>query len=257
MVVLVDQLQPVLGIKAVIEQLQLPFCVASNSRVEKVHAMLNITGLLASFEGKIFTACQVKSPKPAPDVYLYAAKAFNTDPSDCLVIGVVVAKGAQLYESTPAISIKRMPSGWMVIMPQGRVFADQVMLASNAYSDWFNPTLAPKIAKSLIPVITWQMATEPQPEDIRTKILPGRQAVSDTHGDLRFFRWDARHRLVTGGALIFPRNGAERMRQIVGERMAKIFPHMGVPKFDFVWSGRIGMTAELSLPIIPSYYRGY
>ncbi len=157
---------------------------------------------------------------------------------------VVVAKGAQLYESTPAISIKRMPVGWMVITPQGRVFADQIMLASNAYSDWFNPALAPEVAKSLIPVITWQMATEPQSEDVRTKILPGRQAVSDTHGDLRFFRWDARHRLVTGGALIFPRNGAERMRQIVGERMAKIFPHMGIPKFDFVWNGRIGMTAD-------------
>lgn len=157
---------------------------------------------------------------------------------------VVVAKGAQLYESTPAISIKRMPADWMVTTPQGRVFADQIMLASNAYSDWFSPALAPKVAKSLIPVITWQMATEPQSEDIRTRILPGRQAVSDTHGDLRFFRWDARHRLVTGGALILPYNGAERMRKIVGERMAKIFPHMGVSKFDFIWSGRIGMTAD-------------
>jgi HAD superfamily hydrolase (TIGR01509 family) len=99
MVVLADQLQPVPGIKTVIGQLQLPFCVASNSRVEKVRAMLNITGLLTSFEGKIFTACQVMNPKPAPDVYLYAAKAFNTDPSDCIVIedtpvGVSAAKAA-------------------------------------------------------------------------------------------------------------------------------------------------------------------
>lgn len=157
---------------------------------------------------------------------------------------VVITKGAKLYESTPAISITRMTAGWMVATPQGRVFADQIMLASNAYSDWYSPSLVPKVAKSLIPIITWQMATEPQSEDIRNKILSGRQAVSDTHGDLRFFRWDARNRLVTGGALIFSYNGAERMRKIVGGRMAKIFPHMGVPKFDFVWSGRIGMTAD-------------
>lgn len=101
MVVLADQLQPVPGIKTVIKQLQLPFCVASNSRVEKVRAMLNITGLLTSFEGKIFTACQVKNPKPAPDVYLHAARAFNVDPSDCLVIedtpvGVSAAKAADM-----------------------------------------------------------------------------------------------------------------------------------------------------------------
>lgn len=99
MVVLADQLQPVPGIKAFIGQLQLPFCVASNSHIEKVRAMLSITGLLANFEGKIFTAGQVKNPKPAPDVYLYAAKAFNTDPSYCLVIedtpvGVSAAKAA-------------------------------------------------------------------------------------------------------------------------------------------------------------------
>ncbi|MAI37153.1 HAD family phosphatase [Alteromonas sp.] len=115
MVVLADQLQPVPGIKMVIKQLQLPFCVASNSRVEKVRAMLNITGLLGSFEGKIFTACQVENPKPAPDVYLYAAKVFNADPSDCLVIedtpvGVSAAKAAGMtvygYSAiTPALHL--------------------------------------------------------------------------------------------------------------------------------------------------------
>ncbi len=162
----------------------------------------------------------------------------------CGLADVVVEKGAKLYESTPAISIKRMAAGWMVSTPQGRVFADQVMLASNAYSDWFSPTLMPKVAKSLVPVVTWQMATEPQSDNIRAKILPGRQAVSDTHGDLRFFRWDERSRLITGGALILPFNGAERIRQIVGERISTIFPHMGVPKFDFVWNGRIGMSAD-------------
>lgn len=115
MAVLADQLQPVPGIKTVIGQLQHPFCVASNSRVEKVRAMLNITGLLTSFEGKIFTACQVKNPKPAPDVYLNAAKAFNTDPSDCLVIedtpvGVSAAKaaGMTVYGYSAITSAQRL-----------------------------------------------------------------------------------------------------------------------------------------------------
>lgn len=79
-------LQPVLGIKEVVAKLQAPFCVASNSRTEKVRAMLKITGLFDRFNGKIFTASQVKRPKPAPDVYLYAASAFDVSPADCLVI---------------------------------------------------------------------------------------------------------------------------------------------------------------------------
>jgi HAD superfamily hydrolase (TIGR01509 family) len=92
-------LLPIPGVKALLDQLQLPFCVASNSRPEKVRAMLKFTELLDQFEGKIFTASQVNRPKPAPDVYLFAAKSFNFDPAACLVIedsevGVKAAKAA-------------------------------------------------------------------------------------------------------------------------------------------------------------------
>ena len=99
MAVLESELQPISGVEKVIRNLQMPFCVASNSRTEKVRAMLKITGLFDYFNGKIFTASQVKHPKPAPDIYLYAARAFNIAPSDCLVIedtsvGVTAAKVA-------------------------------------------------------------------------------------------------------------------------------------------------------------------
>lgn len=155
-----------------------------------------------------------------------------------------VAAGVRLYEGTPAKSLEKTPTGWVVTVPNGRVVADQVLLATNGYTDWFSPELAPRVAKSLIPVLSWQMATVPQPDTVRARVLPGRQALSDTHGDLRFFRWDARGRLVTGGALIVPFDGAVRLRHLVGERLSKIFPEMGVPEFEYVWNGRIGMTDD-------------
>lgn len=155
-----------------------------------------------------------------------------------------VAAGVRLYEGTPARALEKTPSGWVVTVPKGRIVADQVLLATNGYTDWFTPGLAPRVAKSLIPVLSWQMATVPQPDAVRAHVLPGRQALSDTHGDLRFFRWDARGRLVTGGALILPFDGSDRLRRLVGERLSKIFPEMGVPTFEFVWNGRIGMTAD-------------
>ncbi len=162
----------------------------------------------------------------------------------------MVAAGATLHENTPVRSIEKTPAGWVVSTPEGRVISDQIILASNGYTDWFEGRLAPKIAHSLVPILSWQMATEPQPDAVRASVLPGRQALSDTHGDLRFFRWDARGRLVTGGALMFPFNGAERLKQRIGIRLARIFPQMGVPKFDFVWNGRIGMTADR----MPQFY---
>ncbi|QTL03981.1 FAD-binding oxidoreductase [Aquabacter sp. L1I39] len=158
--------------------------------------------------------------------------------------GAAVAAGVSLYENSPVQSVERTPAGWVVSTAKGRVIADQVMMAANGYTDWFAPGLAPRLAHSLVPVLSWQMATAPQPEAVRAKVLPGRQALSDTHGDLRFFRWDARGRLVSGGALIVPFNGAERLKRLIGARLAGIFPQMGVPTFDFVWNGRIGMTDD-------------
>lgn len=155
-----------------------------------------------------------------------------------------VAAGVRLYEGTPARSIVKAPGGWRVTTDAGAVIADRVMLASNGYTDWFSSGLAPRIARSLIPILSWQMATVPQSDAVRATILPGRQALSDTHGDLRFFRWDARGRLVSGGALIVPFDGAARLKRLIGDRLAGIFPQMGVPQFEFVWNGRIGMTHD-------------
>lgn len=158
--------------------------------------------------------------------------------------GAATDAGAQIYEQSPVRTVQRGPAGWVIATAKGRVVADQVLMAANGYTDAFEPALAPRLAHSLVPVLSWQMATEPQPDAVRASVLPGRQALSDTHGDLRFFRWDARGRLVTGGALILPFNGAERLKALVGRRLAGIFPQMGVPKFDFVWNGRIGMTDD-------------
>lgn len=154
------------------------------------------------------------------------------------------AAGVRIFEGTPVGGIERVGEGWRLTTAEGEIRADRVLLASNGYTDWFAPALAPKIAHSLIPVLSWQMATAPQSDEVRASVLPGLQALSDTHGDLRFFRWDARGRLISGGAMILPFDGARRLKTLIGERLAGIFPQMGVPRFDFVWNGRIGMTHD-------------
>jgi glycine/D-amino acid oxidase-like deaminating enzyme len=86
------------------------------------------------------------------------------------------------------------------------------------------------------------MATAPLTESQRKTILPGRQAVSDTRGDLRFFRYDARDRLITGGVVMGTHNVAQRVRQRVARNLATAFPQLGEPDITHVWSGYIGMT---------------
>ena len=60
---------------------------------------LGVTGLLARFEGRIFSASQVPRGKPFPDLFLHAATAMNEQPFDSIVVedavpGVQAAKAA-------------------------------------------------------------------------------------------------------------------------------------------------------------------
>ena len=77
-------LQPVLD--ALVE-LGLPRCVASNSSRRHVIHCLETTNQLGYFEDlAIFSSQQVKRAKPAPDLFLHAAKEMGFKPQDCLVI---------------------------------------------------------------------------------------------------------------------------------------------------------------------------
>jgi beta-phosphoglucomutase-like phosphatase (HAD superfamily) len=47
---------------------------------------LEVSGLAQYFGGRVFTASMVGRPKPAPDLFLYAAKQIGVDARSCVVI---------------------------------------------------------------------------------------------------------------------------------------------------------------------------
>ncbi len=82
------ELQPIEGIHAALDYLapRFPICVASQSSLSRVRLSLALCNLSHHFEGLIFTASMVERPKPAPDLFLCAARSLNTNPADCVVI---------------------------------------------------------------------------------------------------------------------------------------------------------------------------
>ena len=79
-------LRPVTGVIAALEEFPWQICVASNSPYDKLELGLTVTGLWTRFEPFIFSAASVQRPKPAPDLYLYAAERMNVSPKCCVVI---------------------------------------------------------------------------------------------------------------------------------------------------------------------------
>jgi glycine/D-amino acid oxidase-like deaminating enzyme len=157
---------------------------------------------------------------------------------------VVLERGGRIYARSPAAGFERTGARWVVKTDKGEISGRALIVATNAYTGEFSKSLMPAIAHEVMPVLSWQMATQPLSDDVRKSIIPGRQAMSDTHGELYFARFDARNRLVTGGAVIGPGNKAERLKLRVAERLQRLWPQIGQVNFDYVWNGYVGMTTD-------------
>ena len=84
--VLREQVQPVEGIREVLEALTIPFCIASSGSHDKMRITLGATQLMPFFEGRLFSATEVPRGKPAPDIFLFAAQQMGANAARTAVI---------------------------------------------------------------------------------------------------------------------------------------------------------------------------
>jgi len=86
-------------VKEIYESLGIPVAIVSNSAPQRLHLCVQRAGLAALVGPNMFSGDEVDLPKPAPDVYLQAARVMGFAPEKCLVIedsvtGVTAAKAA-------------------------------------------------------------------------------------------------------------------------------------------------------------------
>ncbi|RIX49761.1 MAG: FAD-binding oxidoreductase [Rhodocyclales bacterium GT-UBC] len=149
--------------------------------------------------------------------------------------------GARIFTQSPATAVKADAQGWRVETPRGAVRAGQVIVATDAYAD----QLFPQLRKSVVPVRFFQQATEPLPPEVLAKVLPGKQALSDTHADMRFARPTVDGRIVSGGTLVFKHDWKNRLESHTRQRLHEVFPAIRPDiKFDYVWDGHVAMTTD-------------
>jgi HAD superfamily hydrolase (TIGR01509 family) len=79
-------LDPIPGIHAALDKIMLPVCVASSGLPVKINQSLSLTNLASYFGPHIFSAQHVSNGKPAPDLFLHAAKTMGVAPENTFVI---------------------------------------------------------------------------------------------------------------------------------------------------------------------------
>ena len=150
------------------------------------------------------------------------------------------AAGARIFERSPVTAIRRTADGYSLSTATGELRAGKVFIATNAYGG----DLQPGLARTYVPLRVFQIATEPLPRMIRTRLLPGNQPVSDTRRNLFTFRFDAENRLITGGMHIFGPGAETRVPRAIHRRLAAMLELDDIPPVAFAWSGMAAVEPD-------------
>jgi HAD superfamily hydrolase (TIGR01509 family) len=100
----------------VLARLRAPFCVATSSSPRRAEMSLRLVGLGHLVGPRLFTASMVEHGKPAPDLFLHAARHCGADPARTLVIedsltGIRagLAAGMQVWRFTGGSHLRGLP----------------------------------------------------------------------------------------------------------------------------------------------------
>jgi glycine/D-amino acid oxidase-like deaminating enzyme len=148
--------------------------------------------------------------------------------------------GARIFHATPCTRLSRASYGWFVETQSGSLASRAVIMATNAYGG----PLWPELWRSVVPVPSFQIASEPMPQALREMILPERQPVSDTRRLLRYFRLDEEGRLVMGTRGYFGRVTPEQAARHHLAAVREVFPSAAGLAFPYQWGGNVAMTPD-------------
>lgn len=148
--------------------------------------------------------------------------------------------GVRMHEKSPVIDLQRRGPDWLATTPNGSAKARRVILATNAYVG----QLWPQLAQSFFPLKVFQVATEPLPQSVRARLLPGKQAVSDSRRNLFTFRFDGQNRLISGGMHVFSAGADARVPQAIHRRLARFLNLPDLPPLAFSWSGMASVMPD-------------
>ena len=150
------------------------------------------------------------------------------------------AAGATLHGGAPVRALAPDDQGWILQVPQGRIQARGVVLATDAYTG----KLYTPLSRSMLSVSSAQAATEPLPPHLLGQILPRGAGVSEARKLTVYCRISPDGRFLIGGRGTTgdraDAGAVQRLRAAAEQR----FPMLAEVRWDAVWAGRVTLTLD-------------
>ena len=145
--------------------------------------------------------------------------------------GVVIHENSEVLRYDDGAEVR-------VRTAQGTVRCAHLVLCGNAYIG----AVAPALARRILGVGTYIIATEPLGEERARGLLPSNAAVADVNWILDYFRRSRDHRLLFGGRVSYSSVQPPRLADSMRKRMVRVFPSLADVKVAKAWGGYLDIT---------------
>jgi len=153
------------------------------------------------------------------------------------------ALGARLHERSAVARVERQGAGVRLTTADGAVIqARHALLAGNVYLDAYAPALAPALARRIMPVGTYIVASEPLAPERAAALIPCGAAVCDNNFVLDYFRTTADHRLLYGGRVSYSTSTPMHLAASMTRRMVDTFPQLRGVRSEYAWGGFVDIS---------------
>lgn len=156
------------------------------------------------------------------------------------LLAAALRSGATVHEGMDVSGIRTGDGSVMITHRAGRIAAEQVLVATNGYTG----RLVPWLARRVVPVGSFIVATEPLAPEVQRRLIPGNRMLSDTRNLLYYFRLSPDGRLVFGGRAAFVPTALERSRAMLEAGIAEVYPELAGTGIEYAWGGTLGFTLD-------------
>jgi glycine/D-amino acid oxidase-like deaminating enzyme len=229
---------------------RLAHSMAAMKAVEESCAALNARGIAA----RLLMARDVKEVVGTDRYFggMIDPRGGNLHPLDLAreLARDATESGARIFVRSPARSLRREGGRWVVECGGGTVRAREVVVTTNAYTDG----LVAGLAQSILPVNSFQIATEPIGAALDREILSQLQAVYDSRRLVLYFRKTHDGRIMLGGRASFSSADHDHARaadyDVLIDVLRGIFPQLKDVRAAYRWTGLVCITPDF----LPHYH---
>ncbi|MGE0724904.1 MAG: NAD(P)/FAD-dependent oxidoreductase [Alphaproteobacteria bacterium] len=151
------------------------------------------------------------------------------------IAGAAAARGASLYEGSPAVEVGLDGPVKSIRTAGGRIRAGTVVFACGGYLG----ALHPRLARATVPVATYVMLTEPLGARL-AEVMRVPHGVSDTRFCNDYYRPLADTRLLWGGRVSTFHPAPARIAGQLRRDMLQVYPQLRDVRVEVAWGGTMG-----------------